>query len=324
MKKYLWNPQLITIKENYPGNLYEKGQFSNYPWPDTNASFKNVFRWFVSRNPQKKDKKKENFRLDVIHDSKIFESRKNVIVWLGHASFFIRANGVNILIDPVLADLSIIKRKAAFPCEAADIRNIDFILLSHGHRDHLDEYSLKKIFAQNQQAVVLGPLQCEKLIRPISKKIKFQEAGWYQQYDIKNIKITFLPALHWHRRGLNDFNEVLWGSFMIETDAHKIFFAADTAYGSHFKEIKEVMGNPDICILPIGAYKPEFLMKQSHINPIEAIQAFRDMEGKKFIPMHYGTFDLADEPLGEPIKMLKENLEKKFLAELKVGEKFLI
>ena len=83
-------------------------------------------------NPQKREKKNENFRLQVINDSKIFENKKDNITWLGHASFFIRANGVNLLIDPVLGNLSVIKRKANFPCDAADIKNIDYILLSHG------------------------------------------------------------------------------------------------------------------------------------------------------------------------------------------------
>jgi L-ascorbate metabolism protein UlaG (beta-lactamase superfamily) len=117
---------------------------------------------------------------------------------------------------------------------------------------------------------------------------------------------------------------MLWGAFMIETNNQKLFYSGDTAYGSHFTEIKDVLGPPDICFLPIGAYKPTFLMKQSHMDPYEAIQAFKDLNGKKFIPMHYGTFDLANEPLGEPIRILRKELDQKFLKVLAVGEKVLL
>lgn len=324
MEKYILNPELPVVNKNYKGNLVKDGRFSNHPWPDTDASFGKVLKWMLSSNPQKLEKKKDDFRLTVLKDPTIFQETRDCIVWLGHSSFLLRVKGRNLLFDPVLGKLPLMKRFSDFPCPEESIQNIDYILLSHAHRDHFDDASLKKIFAQNPAAEVLAPLKVGKLVKKLNKNIPQQEAGWYQQFKTEDVTITFLPALHWHRRHAYDFNEMLWGSFMIETSNHKLFYAGDTAYGSHFSEIKEVMGAPDICFLPIGAYKPTFLMKQSHMDPYEAIEAFKDFNGKKFIPMHYGTFDLANEPLGEPIRILRKELDQKYLKVLAVGEKFLL
>ena len=139
-----------------------------------------------------------------------------------------------------------------------------------------------------------------------------------------------MPSKHWCKRGLFDFNEMLWGGFWleaqneIENKSHKLFFVGDTAYANHFKRIEKILGSPDTVIMPIGAYKPPFMMQNAHINPEEAVKAFEETKGKTLIPMHYGTFDLADEPLGEPIKWLTSEMEKQgFLKKLnapKIGE----
>lgn len=325
MEKYLLNPDLPLINNNFKGNFIKHGKFSNYPWPDTDASLGNVLKWFLSPNPQKEEKKRDEFKLQVIKDPSIFDTQEDAVVWLGHSSFFIRIGGKNLLFDPVIKGLPLMKRHAEFPCEPDKIKNIDYILLSHGHRDHFDTASLKIIIEQNPLAKVLGPLKLCGLIRKFNKKVMVQEAAWYQEFNTENtLKITFLPALHWHRRSMTDFNEVSWGAFMIQTKNQKIFYAGDTAYGSHFKDIKNIMGVSDICLLPIGAYKPTFLMQASHMSPTDAIQAFKDLEGKKIIPMHYGTFDLSNEPLGEPIRILRKELNTNYLTELAVGEKFLL
>lgn len=324
MEQYLNNPSLNTIKPDYPGNKVINNQFTNHPWPDTDASFKGVFRWYFSKNPQAKEKKIESYKLELIKDASFFDAKEDKIVWLGHSSFFIRINGVNILTDPVYTDLPFLKRKVGIPFSFDQIRNIDIILLSHAHRDHFDHKSLEAVIKKCPEAILLAPLKSSPLIRKIHKNAVIQEAGWYQTFNIiTSSEITYLPALHWHRRGMNDFNEVLWGSFMIRSNHKTIYFAGDTAYGSRFTEIKKTCGSPDIALLPIGAYKPSWLMKKSHTSPEEAAQAFKDLEARKIIPMHYGTYDLANEPLGEPIKILKEIINPTDLLELKVGERFM-
>jgi L-ascorbate metabolism protein UlaG (beta-lactamase superfamily) len=323
--KTSFNPSLPFVKKDYPGNELKEGKFTNAPWPDTDASLSNVIKWMFTPNPQREEKKKDKYT-PTIHDANdIFTSSQDMIVWLGHATFFIRLAQKNILIDPIFGNLPLTPRLLPFPANSKNIKGLDYLLLSHGHRDHFDVPSLKKVIKNNPKLKILGPLHLHNLVkRTLDNNLQVEEAGWFQQFNTEKIKITYLPALHWHKRGVTDFNTVLWGSFYIETTTTKIFFAGDTAYGSHFTDIKNTMGTPDICILPIGAYKPPFLMNKSHMNPEEAIKAFYDLHGKVFIPMHFGTYDLANEPISEPIRYIRSHLPSNFLKELEPGEKLIL
>ncbi|WP_238531649.1 MBL fold metallo-hydrolase [Nitritalea halalkaliphila] len=135
------------------------------------------------------------------------------------------------------------------------------------------------------------------------------EAGWFQRYPLqkKGLEITYLPARHWSRRGLLDENKTLWGGFYIKSKTKSIFFMGDSGYDAHFKLIADALGAPDYAIMGVGAYKPEWFMAQAHISPLDAIKAFNEMGAKTFIPMHYGTFDLSDEPSLEPWDVLWEH-----------------
>src|SRR5688500_18367366 len=108
-------------------------------------SFKNFLKWRLTPNPQKREKKRESYTLPVIKDNYLLESNEDVLVWLGHSSFFTRLGGFTFLTDPVFYDLPFIKRLSALPCKVSDLKGIDSLLLSHGHRDHLDERSLKDL-----------------------------------------------------------------------------------------------------------------------------------------------------------------------------------
>ena len=149
------------------------------------------------------------------------------------------------------------------------------------------------------------------------------ELGWYESFRYhERVKVTALPASHWHRRGLFDFNRALWCSFMLECKGKTIFFAGDTAIDRHFDEIAEKFAAPDIALMPIGAYKPAEVMRQNHLNPKEAVKAAKIMGAKMMIPYHYGTFKLSDEPIGEPhawISRLAEEGSRKIRV-LGVGE----
>jgi L-ascorbate metabolism protein UlaG (beta-lactamase superfamily) len=136
-----------------------------------------------------------------------------------------------------------------------------------------------------------------------------QEAGWWQQYDLgpdAPVEIFYLPASHWSRRGLFDLNRILWGSFLIKTADRLIYFAGDSSYGDHFEQIEHTFGPLDIVLMPIGAYKPAFMMSRSHVNPHEAAKAANVLRAGHVVPMHYGTFDLSDEPASEPLRLLTE------------------
>ncbi|MGB0524295.1 MAG: MBL fold metallo-hydrolase [Flammeovirgaceae bacterium] len=326
-KKIKNNPTLQTIKSGYEGNTLINGIYVNGDVLEHPKSFWEVLKWQMSKNPQKKEKKEEGFQLKVIDNSDFLHHHNNVIVWLGHACFFIRINEVNILTDPCLTDLPLVPRKAGLPCEITDIQHLDYILMSHGHRDHFDIPSLKPLLKNNPDVEFLTPLDMHPLLNKLGNTC-YQEAGWWQSFQIEeDITIHFLPAIHWNRRGITDFNLMLWGSFMITDGKTKIYFAGDTAYGNHFKEIGGFYENIDFCLMPIGAYKPIHFMKDAHISPEDAVKAFNELEARHFIPMHYGTYDLSDEPLGEPIKMMRNFHDQKQLngnlQELAIGEEYL-
>lgn len=200
------------------------------------------------------------------------------------------------------------QRKVNFPIAPTLLNLLDFILLSHDHRDHFDVPSLKLVAKQNPNATYLTGLKMDELLKPIIGNAAVQTAGWYQQYDTGDlsIEIYFLPARHWSRRGLTDTNQHLWGAFVIKTSTVTIYFSGDTGYGSHLKEVGELFPNVDYCLLGIGAYKPEWFMSSSHISPTDAVKAFNEMSAKHLVPMHYGTFDLSDEPLSEPYNIMRQ------------------
>ena len=255
----IYNPDLSIVKDDWQGNVSANGRFYN----DTvveKAPMREVLKWKLRRNPQRKEKKRDTFQLQMLPIEN-FEKNKDYIVWLGHSSFVISINGILLLTDPVFFNLPNAKRKMALPCNPDNLKNIDYLLISHDHRDHFDEKSVKIVTDNNPKMKALIPLNGSRLFN--GKKLnatKRQEAAWFQEYNLTNdIRIVFLPAKHWGRRGLNDFNKTLWGSFLIINKNKKIFFAGDSAYDEHlFKEIRQIFGDIDICLLPIGAYSGIF------------------------------------------------------------------
>lgn len=322
---YLHNPQLKTILPGWKGNPMVRGKFID-PHKRFSGSFKKFLRWQFSEKEKRAEKKRDNWRLNVRKANEFLTSDNNCIVWLGHATFYMQLGGVRIITDPVFGRISgLVPRYADLPCAAADLRNIDYVLLSHAHRDHCDSASLKKLKAQND-FTLLTSLNTGRLVASWIDDLKFVEAGWYQQYNLpdNNLRITYLPAQHWSNRFGWDTNETLWGSFMIEADGLNIFFGGDSGYCNYPKQIGELFPNIDIAMVGAGAYTPSFMMQDVHTNPYEAVQVFHDLKAKTLIPMHYGTFDLADEPLGEPYRVLKQmEAEQKISGTLRlldVGE----
>lgn len=307
------NPDLTTIPLPFAWKgtpLDAKGRFLNHEFAFIN-SLRALWQWQTMKNPQKEFKKKDTWKLACKTDCNYLTATEDCIVWLGHASFFIRIAGITLLIDPVLFDVSLIKRKCALPVDPHALKNIDYILISHDHRDHCDQKSLELLSKNNPDAVYLTGLKVDTVIKKITKRSSIQAAGWYQQYKTKpGITITYVPSRHWGRRYLTDTNVRLWGGYVIEAAGKTIYFGGDSGYGSHFADIGKIFPNIDYAMIGIGAYKPEFFMGQSHLSPTDGIKAFQDTKARYLIPMHYGTFDLADEPLSDPIQVLKQQQEK--------------
>ena len=299
---YLSNPKLTTIKNGYKGNIIRDGKFENLFYRENNKGFWDMVKWRMSDNPIRDLKEsKKDFRYPQIDNNSELGSKDDYIAWLGHATFLIQIGGKRIITDPVLFDIPFIKRLTPAPIHASKIKP-DYALISHAHYDHLDGQTLE--YFNNTTALL--PLNFARLVKDINPSITTQEAGWFQKYEIDEaFEIYLLPAHHWHLRNGFDRDEILWGSFLIKTPTTSIYFAGDTEYSEHFKAINEVFGEIDYALLPIGAYRPRWFMKNSHIDPQDSIKAFKELNAKHFIPMHYGTYDLTDEPYDEPVELLK-------------------
>ena len=323
---YTSNPVLETVNPDWKGTpLDEKGLFVNheYPWK---LEYSKVFRYLMHRNPQKEIKKQDTWRIPVLKDDRWLTDPADKIVWLGHASFFIQLSGIRILIDPVYGKLAVGKRFSDMPVTPNKLLNIHYILVSHAHYDHCDKKSLKLLTRNNPEAQILGGLKLNGLIGKWTNN-NIQTAGWYQRYRLEDsIKITFLPSRHWANRTLFDDNTTLWGGFMVEKDGKRIYYGGDSAHGSHFNDIGKLFKSIDVALIGVGAYAPAWFMGSFHQNPFDAVKSFHATQAKTLIPFHYGTFDLSDEPLGEPEQILNQlNAEGKIenaLKILKLGEVF--
>ena len=314
------NPSLKSLKEGFTAPIMKEGMFQNLYGRSGMTTFVDLLKWKLAKNPKKAIKDAETYALEVHPNKALLQKKEDYICWLGHACFLIQINGKKIITDPCLTAPPMMKRLTTLPFKIEDIKP-DYVLVSHGHYDHLDADTIK-VFSQ---AKALIPLQMSGLIKEMNPSMQTQEAGWYQEYDIdEDFQIVFLPAHHWHRRGLTDRDEVLWGSFLIKSKNKTIYFAGDTGYSKHFEDIQKTMGEIDIVLLPIGAYDPNWFMKSSHINPHEALRAFKDLDAKELIPMHFGTFDLTDEPLGEPEEIIKKIAKEENLNILSIGNEYLI
>ena len=323
--QHLQNPHLKTILDNWQGNPHNGKRFFD-PNKPFSTSLRKVLKWQTSPKPRAKEKKADTWRLETVRNNDFLVGTDDCIVWLGHASYYMRLNGVRFITDPVFYPISgVVKRWSEMPCAVSEFMNIDYVLLSHAHRDHCDRRSLTELYKNNKFELLTG-LGVGKLISKWLPNIRYQEAGWYQEYKgvKEGLHISYLPTQHWSNRYPWDTNETLWGSMMINTGKKHIYFGGDSGYCNYPLTIASLFPSIDIAMLGVGAYTPDYMMQDVHTNPTEAVQMAHDLRTKIFIPMHYGTFDLADEPLGEPERILRAMNEagniKAQLAILKPGE----
>lgn len=251
------------------------------------------------------------------------------VTWIGHATLLVQVDGLDILTDPQWSDragpTSWLGAKRLGPPGLAfeDLPRIDVVVISHDHYDHLDLPTVKRLAAAHDPLFVV----------PLGMKAWFAENGmtrvveldWWQEHVHRDVRFVCLPAQHFSQRSLWDGNRRLWASWAIVGPTHRLYFAGDTGYFSGFKEAGRRLGPFDVAALPIGAYLPPEIMKRVHLTPEEAVQAFGDLGAKVMVGIHWGTFDLAEEPLDEPpVRMLAEarrrDLDPARAWILKIGE----
>lgn len=292
-------------------------KFSNQYDSSKAVNLIDIMKWQLTK---KRDFSKETSLLELQDDSSLLKSKKDFICWLGHASFLIQLNGVRILLDPIFGDVPFYKRYTPFPYGVEELGEIDYIFISHVHYDHFDKASIKALVPK--KATFIAPLGMAKYLYEIDKTVAIETLDWYESYTLTDeVDLTLVPAKHWGRRGLFDTNKALWGGCLLNSSLHSIYFAGDTAYDKHFKEIAKRY-SIEYALLPIGAYEPKAIMQHNHLNPQEALEAFRDLKAKTFMPMHYGTFQLSDESINAPMKWL-DDLQKSCSDEIykiKIGE----
>jgi L-ascorbate metabolism protein UlaG (beta-lactamase superfamily) len=226
------------------------------------------------------------------------------LVWIGHASFALRLAGKLILTDPIFSPRigGVVAREVppGLPLEA--LPPVDVVTISHNHMDHFDVPTIRRL---GPAPLYVAPLGHERLLRKAGAE-RIVELDWWQRHVVDGLEITLVPARHWSMRAPWTRNDALWGGFVLRGPEGAAYHAGDTAYFDGFAEIGRRAGPIDWALLPIGAYEPRWFMEPQHASPEDAGQALLDLGAKTLVAMHWGTFRLTDEPLGEPpVRMRK-------------------
>ena len=290
-------------------------RFKNTDEDAAGKSFREFLKWSFT------NKKPELIAIDSSDQwRELTPSSSDYLVWIGHATYLINKDNLTIITDPVFSKRASPVRFAgpkrlippAIPIDK--LPPIDVVTVSHNHYDHLDIRSLKAIHETNPEAVFLVPKGDRRRLerRGIENVTEFL---WWEEIEIKGSKFTFTPVQHWSARGIADRNKSLWGGWFMNLKTETIYHAGDTGYSKDFIETKKRLGSPSISLIPVGAYAPRWFMKTNHVNPPEAIQIAIDLESERNFGMHWGTFQLTDEEVLEPPKLLKESLRNRGLPD---------
>jgi L-ascorbate metabolism protein UlaG (beta-lactamase superfamily) len=220
------------------------------------------------------------------------------LTWIGHASFVMRLSGRLIATDPIWSRriAGAIARKAPPGVALESLPRFDVVTVSHNHYDHLDLPTLRRIGPGPTYVTPLGG--GELLVRQGLPNVV--ELDWWQSHRVGDLEITLVPSRHWSMRAPWNRNDTLWGGFVYRGREGAAYHAGDTALFDGFAEIGRRLGPIDWAMLPIGAYEPRWFMANQHLNPEEAGEAFLALGARTLVAMHWGTFQLTDEPLGEP------------------------
>ncbi len=240
-------------------------------------------------------------------DLKGYESEKDLVVWFGHSSFFLQLNGQRILIDPVFSDYAAPLPRLNAACAgtngytASDFPDIDALLITHDHWDHLDYPSVMDL--QSRVAQVVSPLGVGSYFRGWGYEAsKVWEGDWYDSFELGNeVRIHLIPARHYSGRLLTR-GKTLWAGFVIETPDRRLLFSGDSGYGPHFATLGERFGSFDLVSLDSGQYDPRW--PYIHMNPEEAAAAAQDLRAKSVIQSHVGKFTLARHLWEEPFERM--------------------
>jgi len=222
------------------------------------------------------------------------------VTFVNHATVFVQMDGVNILTDPIWSE-------RCSPVQWAGPRRvhppglrfeqlppIDVVVISHNHYDHFDLPTLRRLAVEHRPRIFV-PLGNRSLLDR-AKVRGVEELDWWQSAGVREgVRVAAVPAQHFSGRGLSDRDRALWAGFVVTGPTRSMYFAGDTGFGQHFKEVRERYGAPGLALLPIGAYRPEWFMSRVHMSPDEALRAHEVLGAEASVGIHFGTFRLADD-----------------------------
>jgi L-ascorbate metabolism protein UlaG (beta-lactamase superfamily) len=243
------------------------------------------------------------------------------VTWIGHATALVQIGHSNVLTDPHFSERASPvqwagpKRWQPPAVRIEELPRIDMVLISHNHYDHLDEASVRQLNAQpGGPPLFVVPLGIERWLAAVGVT-NARALDWWDTVRVKDLTVHLTPVQHWSRRTYVDTNTTLWGGFIVEGESRgkprRVFFSGDTGYSrEHFAEIGRRFGGVDLALLPIGAYEPRWFMGAQHVNPEEAVQIHRDIGSRLSVGIHWGTFQLTDEPIDQAATDLGAAREK--------------
>lgn len=292
----------------HPASDHHDGKRFFNPTYRREPTLKDLLRFIIHFRPQKWPKDVQN--QPDLHLHPWLEKQQAAITFVNHATVLIQLSGLNILTDPIwsarVSPLRWIgpKRVRQPGIAFSDLPKIHLVLVSHNHYDHMDKETIQRLEQTFSPLFLVAKGDAIKLQRWGCKRVV--EMDWWQSHSFSDqTQITFTPGQHFSGRTPFDRNQSLWGGFMIRHYDRNIFFCGDAGYSPHFTEICRRLGPSSLAFLPIGAYEPRWFMRSVHMDPPEAVRAHIDLQAKQSIGIHFGTFQLTEEGIYQPIHDLK-------------------
>ena len=231
----------------------------------------------------------------------------DILLKISHSSVLLRLDGHYLLLDPVFSKRASPlqwlgpKRFHALPLQLAELPHLSAVLISHDHYDHLDKHAVRALIGKTRRFIV--PLGVDAHLRRFGvPSDMITVLDWWQHAEFNGLKVHATPAQHFSGRGLNDKNQTLWASFVIESSQKRLFFSGDSGYFNGFAEIGRRFGPIDVAMIETGAY--DELWADIHMQPEQSLRAHLDLQAAYLVPIHNSSFDLAMHAWYEPLERL--------------------